>query len=352
MPPLPWTKTFLDHCARSSVQPTTMRIYSFLVQSITNHYGLDLQTCTETQLLTTMDNIRTRTKPSSYSLYAGTSRRILRFLDRKDLADKIPMVRKPDRATQIKDQLLSPNEVESLIRGARNRVQRLLVELLFETGARCGEIANLRIRDIQFDEFSAIVALTGKTGTRKRRVFDAVPDLRAHLNDHPQKDNPDAPLFLTQHGTRFGYSAIYDLIRTLGSKILKKDIHPHQLRHSKATQDSKFFTDREMMELYGWKSPIMVGTYSHLSMRDVDDKDLVLHGLKPREEVLRPLVHAQHCPTCKEANAPFSIYCVKCGHVLGTGDTDIGAALQDSKFIKSLASNAEFIEALRKALKD
>jgi hypothetical protein len=222
--------------------------------------------------------------------------------------------------------------------------------LLFETGARAGEIGNLKIRDVQFDEFSAIIALTGKTGTRKRRVFDAVPDLRAHLNDHPQKTNPDAPLFLTQKGTPFGYEAIYDLITTLGLRVLGRRIHPHQLRHTKATQDSKYFTDREMMSLYGWKSPVMVGTYSHLSMRDVDNKELAVHGLKPREEALRPLVHVQRCPTCNEENAPFSVYCAKCGRVLSSG-SDITAALQDSKFIENLAKNQQFISALKEALK-
>lgn len=351
MPNPPWTKSYLEACARPGVSPRTMETYKFLVDSITNHYGLDLQTCTQEQLLATLDKIREHTKPSSYQLYAGQTRRMLRFLDREKLADKVPRVRKPDRATEIKEQLLPPSEVERLIRGARNRVQRLIIVLLYETGARAGEIANLRIRDVQFDEFSAIVALTGKSGSRKRRVYAAVPDLRGHLNDHPMKDNPNAPLFLTQQGSGFGYPAIYDMVRTLGSKILKKDIHPHQLRHSKATLDSRSFTDREMMSLFGWKTPHMISIYSHLSMRDVDDKDLVLHGLKPREETLRPIVHVQRCPACKEENAPYSVYCGKCGGVLGSGSgADVMAALQDTKFISALVKNKEFVEALRKAL--
>jgi len=68
------------------------------------------------------------------------------------------------------------------------------------------------------------------------------------------------------------------------------------LRHTKATEDSRYFTDREMMQLFGWKGPQMVGLYSHLSMRDVEGKDLMLRGMKPRAEVLRPLAEAQTCP--------------------------------------------------------
>jgi hypothetical protein len=43
----------------------------------------------------------------------------------------------------------------------------------------------------------------------------------------------------------------------------------------------------------------------------VANKHLVLHGLKPREEVLRPLVEAQFCPKCSQENAPIAVYCVK-----------------------------------------
>jgi integrase len=350
MSKVPWTKAFLDSCARVGVAPKTMRTYRFLVKSITNDYGLDLQTCSEEQLMATLDRIQARTKPSSYALYAGQTRRMLRFLDRDKLAKKVPRVRKPDRTTQVKEKVLPAGDVERLIRGARNRIQRLIVTLLYETGARPGEIANLSVRDLQFDEYSAILALTGKTGTRKRRVYLATPDLRGHINDHPLKDNPNAPLFLTQQGTRFGYPAIYDLIKTLGSKVLKKRINPYQLRHTKATLDSMSFTDRQMMELFGWRTPLMVSTYSHLSMRDVDAKDLAVHGLKPREETVQPIASVLRCPSCQEDNAAFSVYCVKCGHVLSSGNADLIAALQDGKFISSLAKNPQFIEALRKAL--
>ena len=65
--------------------------------------------------------------------------------------------------------------------------------------------------------------------------------------------------------------------------------------------------------LFGWKRPDMVGVYSHLSMRDVEDKDLVLHGMKRKEEVLRPLVKIQVCAECSQENAPVAIYCVQCG---------------------------------------
>jgi hypothetical protein len=89
------------------------------------------------------------------------------------------------------------------------------------------------------------------------------------------------------------------------------------------------------MLLLRWKRPEMVGTYSHLSNRDVDEKDLVLHGLKSKEEILRPIVQTQKCTGCGELNAPIALYCVKCGQLL--------AQQADSK---------SEIEALRQELND
>jgi ribosomal protein L40E len=81
----------------------------------------------------------------------------------------------------------------------------------------------------------------------------------------------------------------------------------------------------------------MVGVYSHLSMRDVEDKDLVLHGLKTREEILKPIMQVRICPKCKAENAPVAVYCHKCGGILG------GEQLQEVR--KDLEEKNKLLEA-------
>jgi hypothetical protein len=122
-------------------------------------------------------------------------------------------------------------------------------------------------------------------------------------------------------------------------------------RHTRATHDASHFTDSEMMLLFGWKTADMVRVYAHLSMRDVEEKDLALHGLKPREEILRPLVHVQRCPSCSEENAPIAIYCVKCGAILPNQQlSGLDRILAEPEFMKRLINSESFKEALRKAL--
>ncbi len=128
----------------------------------------------------------------------------------------------------------------------------------------------------------------------------------------------------------------------------KKPIRPKMFRHSRATDDCQFFTDRQMMKLFGWKRPDMVAVYSHLTMKDVEDYDLMLHGLKRREEVLRPLVQVLKCPTCGEENAPVAVYCAKCGEVLGNQDFE--KLMTDKKFMEEFVNHLTFQGALKKAL--
>ena len=288
----------------------------------------DLRTCTLEDLNAFLDRFRTapcklsRSQKRTHSLTYYSNmvtvlKLALKFHKRKDLDAEIKAPKRPEAETRIKEQLIPEDHVRLLIEKAPTLRDRVLVQVFDELGNRRGEMWNLRIKDVQFDEYSAILTLTGKTGTRRRRIYNSVPDLRAWLNNHPYRNDPHAPLFLNRYTRGFTRPAgIYYVIRRLGEQILGYRIRTHQFRHTKATKDSRLFTDREMMKLYGWSRPDMVSVYSHLSMRDVDEKDLALHGLKPREEVLRPLIHVQRCSKCNEENAPVAVYCSKCGELL------------------------------------
>lgn len=249
----------------------------------------------------------------------GVIKEALKYLKRHDLNENIKRPPKPDPRRTVKDKIIPETDIKRLVDGAPTLRDRLLVQVFWELGSRRGEMWRLRIKDVQFDEYGAILTLDGKSGIRRRRIYNSIPDLRTWLNNHPMKNDPFAPLFLTAHGTGFvSPQGITQAIKRLSKRVLGRYIHPHQFRHTRATQDSLYFTDREMMKLYGWTTPDMVAVYSHLSMRDVENHDLILHGLKPRDETLRQLVQIQECTSCGEENAPVAIYCVKCGAVLTT----------------------------------
>lgn len=346
-----WIDAFLAEQGRRNLSKKSLSTYSSFLHNLSK-YNLDLQTATSEELFHCLDAIRQSRKNATYTLYCYLIKKALQFLERKDLADKIHLPKPSDPAGSIK--ILSAEERKTLIVRAPTLQDRLLIEILDETGARIGEVSNLRIKDVQFDQYGAILNLVGKTGRRRRRVYTATADLRNHLNNHPYKDNPEIALFARpKSGKAFSIWDHYRRVKQLGRDLLHREINPHMFRHTRATEDSRNFTDREMMQLFGWKRPDMVSVYSHLSMRDVEDKDLMLHGLKRRDEILQPIVHAEKCGNCKQENAPLSIYCVNCSAVLHREDVTgaIEKSLNDPKLIEALTHNKEFLEALKKALK-
>jgi len=344
-----WVRDFLQDARLRGVTDSTVDRYAYMLNRIMNHEHLNLEACTKPELMAVLDGVRQRSSDAYYTLHVVIVKMALGYLDRKDLAEEVPFPKPPDLASAIQGQVLERQEVERLINEAPTLQDRLIIELLDELGGRRSEIALLRIRDVQFDQYGAIIWLKGKSGSRRRRIYGCVPDLREQINNHPKRKDPDALLFLASSGGPFNGQTLYRHVRSLGEQILGKKIKPKMFRHTRATEDCKYFTDREMMKLFGWKRPEMVGVYAHLTMRDVEEKDLVLHGLKRKEEILRPISQVVKC-VCGQENAPIALYCVRCGALLASAQmADLAKALSDPKFIQSLINSESFKEAMRKA---
>ena len=144
--------------------------------------------------------------------------------------------------------LPTDEEIRALIRaaGQRSRVparDMAIVALLAETGVRVGELASLRLRDVEATEYGFRLSVSGKTGSRTVIVVEAAPYLRAWLNLHPNPEDPDAPLFPKVFATNgpagepLDEDTIYAIIRAAARRAgLRRRIWPHLLRHAAATR--------------------------------------------------------------------------------------------------------------------
>ncbi len=215
--------------------------------------------------------------------------------------------------------ILTQDEVKKLADSCLNPRDRALIMVLYESGARAGELIGLNIKDLTFDEYGAVLILDGKTGMRRVRVIDSVPDLKTWLNNHPNSKNPGAALFPELRGkfNRLGnHATLAHILRTakMRSGLLKR-IHPHIFRHSRATHLAKDFTEQELKIIFGWSGTSrMPATYVHLSGADVDKKMLEKRGIieteaKNGNDHLKPLI----CANCKAENAATARFCEQCG---------------------------------------
>lgn len=129
------------------------------------------------------------------------------------------------------------------VQTASGRRDVVLLNVLYNTGARCQEVIELRAKDVRLDT-PAQVRLTGKG--RKTRIVpltdSTVTLLRGYMAAHGllSPEAADRPLFGGRHGRPMSRSGVRYLlakhVRATGGDRsgLPSKVGPHTLRHSKA----------------------------------------------------------------------------------------------------------------------
>ena len=166
--------------------------------------------------------------------------------------------------------VLSPEEVARLINSAPNSFYRTILMTLYGTGARCAEVARLKVLDI--DSSRMVVHIQGGKGRKDRDVMLS-PILLETLRDHWRDLKPRVWLFPggRHHtasqpiGTKTVWHACFFAAQRAG---LKKRVHPHTLRHCFATHLLEKGADlRTIQVLLGHRDLEETTIYLHLSSR-------------------------------------------------------------------------------------
>ncbi|MFA6419946.1 MAG: site-specific integrase [archaeon] len=219
------------------------------------------------------------------------------------------------RCYKLPNQLITPEEAQILIDSTRSARDRAIVHLLWETGARVGEIANLKIADLAFNKGECQVNLYGKTGSRRVLLLESVRDLQNHIKTRQAK-SPDDFVFLLNGTTNFGAPITYSSIKKIMVSAIKdtqlpKKIYPHLFRHSRASYlASKGLSEAQLCSIFGWVlGSKQVRTYIHLSLQQVQDAYKQIYGIKKIEETKNDLIK---CQVCDEMNFVTNDCCQNC----------------------------------------
>jgi len=143
-----------------------------------------------------------------------------------------------------------------------------LIDLLFATGMRVGEVSSLDIRDFFVRE--AAFRVQGKGG-RDRLAFivdeETVRIQRAHLDARGSINTENTSLFLNASCQRLSTQGITNVIARLrrGARI-KRHVTPHMLRHTVATLLLRNGLDiRVVQEFLGHASIATTQRYTHVT---------------------------------------------------------------------------------------
>lgn len=205
-------------------------------------------------------------------------RSFLKYLAKRDIqtlaAEKIELADTPERQVTFLDE----NELERLLAapdlrkptGARDKA---ILEVLFSTGLRVSELANLKRTEINLD--SGEFAVRGKGG-KVRVVFlsDAAKQWLERYLKSRQDDTPTVfPITVRQI-----QRVVDGHARKAG--IVKK-VHPHTLRHSMATDLLQGGADlRSVQSLLGHASVTTTQIYTHVTNVQLKEVHKAFHGKK------------------------------------------------------------------------
>jgi site-specific recombinase XerD len=210
--------------------------------------------------------------PRTIARHVSSMRRYFAYMRRLGLVESDPTIalRTPRGASRL-PRVLEAGEVRTLLEspahgepGWRSARDAAVLELLYGSGLRVGELVTLDIGSVDLAAESVVV--WGKGGKQRQVPLSrpAVNALRAWLavRDDVVADGIDPALFANERGRRLGTRDV----RRILDRRSERPTHPHALRHTFATHLLDGGADlRSVQELLGHADVATTQRYTHVS---------------------------------------------------------------------------------------
>ena len=233
-----YLKLFLDAKKIEGCSERTLQYYRTTVDQMLKHISSPIRKITTEEIRVylaeyqqrghcgkvTVDNIR-RNISSFFS-----------WLEEEDYILKSPMrrIHKIRTKTVVKD-VISDESIERIRDACAEKRDLAIVDLLYSTGMRVGELVRLNIADVNLEQWECVVF--GK-GDKERRVYlDA--KAKVHISEYlKERKDTNPALFVTLDApfSRLQISGVEIRLRTLGRRLSLERIHPHKFRRTMATR--------------------------------------------------------------------------------------------------------------------
>ena len=139
------------------------------------------------------------------------------------------------KTPRIYKDTISDENFEKLCSNANNPRDLAILKLLISTGIRVGELVNLNIIDVNFNERECVVF--GKGETERVVYFDA--SCKIHLLKYLESrddENPALFVSLKKPHNRLGINGVELSSKKIAEKSNVSNVHPHKFRRTMATK--------------------------------------------------------------------------------------------------------------------
>ena len=302
------TKEFIGHCKfEKSLSPKTVKAYEIDLKQLLqflkiNKHPTQVLDITKVQLREYLENISCL-KPKSIKRKIATIKAMFNFLEFEDKITVNPLRKMRIKIKEHRElpKVLDITEMKGIFKCAYEQKTStenkktysylesmrdiVVVELLFATGARVSEIANLKIE--QIDLALGTVMLKGK-GNKERMIQicnrETLKVLKTYNHLFARQIKNSGNHFLTNRlGRKLSDQSIRNILRKLKNKAgVERDITPHVFRHTFATLLLEKDVDIKYIQLLLGHSSIMTTQiYTHVNKAK---QRQILRTKHPRKE--------------------------------------------------------------------
>lgn len=231
-------KMFLAAKRIEGCSDRTINYYEATVAHLLSQIEVNVRKITTEEIREYLSNYQKRNNCSNVTI-DNIRRNISSFfswLEEEDYILKSPMrrIHKIRTKTVVKN-VISDEEIEKLRDNCGEKRDLAIIDLLYSTGIRVGELVNLNIDDIDFEGRECVVY--GKGDKERRVYFDA--KAKIHLKEYIEsRTDRNKALFVTLDAPydRLKISGVEIRLRKLGRRLHLARIHPHKFRRSMATR--------------------------------------------------------------------------------------------------------------------
>jgi len=233
-----YLKLFLDAKRIEGCSDRTIAYYRATIDHFIDNIDEPIRSIPTETIRNYLANYQNRSKCSKVTV-DNIRRNISSFfswLEEEDYILKSPMRRiHKIKTAKVVKQIISDESIEILRDSCSQPRDLAIIDMLYSTGIRVGELVNLNIADINFEQRECIVF--GKGDKERRVYFDA--KTKIHLQNYLRLRSDDNPaLFVTLDAPhkRLKISGVEIRLRELGRKNHLEKIHPHKFRRTMATR--------------------------------------------------------------------------------------------------------------------
>tara|TARA_Y100000310_G_C20693549_1_gene823962 strand:- start:4048 stop:4863 length:816 start_codon:yes stop_codon:yes gene_type:complete len=214
---------------RRKLSPITIKTYCFYVKKFLNFCGKEPRKISKKDIKDYLDSI-SETKTGNTLNVALNS---IRFLSEEILFRNWRLKIKYSKRPKDLPVVLTKSEIKLLTEVITNPKHKLMISIMYSAGLRVSELVSLKTEDFDFEDNIGWVR-HGKGN--KDRLFIVAESLKQDIISWIDENGIESYLFMGYKNTPLSTKSVYNIVKEATKKAgIRKNVHPHTLRHSFAT---------------------------------------------------------------------------------------------------------------------